>query len=458
MIASFFVFGANGHGQVVAEAIESSRPGGLLGFIDDGMPVGARTPLGVVVGSADDLPDLLQKNPGAGVVVAIGDNATRRKCVDKLRARCPGAKFPAVHHPSATIAPTAMLGEGAIVLAGAVVGTGAQVDAFALINTRASLDHHGRLGAFASLAPGAATGGGVSLGSGCAIGPGATVLQGRCVGEDAVVGALSLVYHDIPPRSVAYGVPARIVAARDFTKPYLSAPASRREPGTATARNVNREAPIRVVILGAGGHGKEIAWNLRQMNAVKPEFEIIGYCDDAKPAGEIVLGLPVLGTPEQVAARFGGDLGYICGVAKNKMRPALVARAEQAGWSPVSVIHPSAVIAEDVEIGAGSYIAAQCYVGPGARLARHTLVNVIASVGHDVVLEEHTQICPGVKLSGGAIIREGAFLGSNAVVAPGVEVGAWSTVSATAFLSENVPARSFVTVAAPSLAAKPARA
>lgn len=214
----------------------------------------------------------------------------------------------------------------------------------------------------------------------------------------------------------------------------------------------------KVIVIGAGGHGKELVWNLRQMNAVKPEFEIVGYCDDAKPVGEIVLGARVLGTVEQVVGKFGADLGYICGVAKNKMRPALVARAEKAGWSPVSVIHPSAVIAEDVEIGAGSYIAAQCYVGPGARLARHTIVNVIASVGHDVVLEEHTQICPGVKLSGGVIVREGAFLGSNTVVGPGVEVGAWSTVSATAFLGENLPARSFVTVAAPSIAVKPARA
>lgn len=215
----------------------------------------------------------------------------------------------------------------------------------------------------------------------------------------------------------------------------------------------------KLVIIGAGGHGKEIVWNLREMISAGTLFrhEIIGYCDDAKPEGTLVAGLPVWGTIEEAAHRFGRELSYVCGVAKNKVRPALVTRAEKAGWTPVSIIHPRAMIADDVQIGAGAYVAAGAYVGPGARIAPHAIVNVLASVGHDVVLEEHTQICPGAKLSGASVIRRGAFVGSNAVVAPGKVVGEWSTVSATAFVSTDIPARTLVVSPPSTLLAKPAK-
>ncbi len=442
------IVGAADHGQVVAEAVEAAAAGKLLGFVDDGLAPGTKLAQGQVLGCTDALPELILKHPGAGLVIAIGDNPARRRCAEKIRALCPGVAFPPVVHPSALVSPSATLDEGAVILAGALVGAGSVVGAFSLINTRASLDHHAMLGDFASLAPAATTGGRVIIGAGTAIGLGAGILQGRTIGTDAVVGAMSLVYHDIPDRTVAFGVPAQPREERKPGKPYLSAPSSRRGISGAAEtadRTTGATEPPKVVIIGAGGHGKEIAWNIRQMNAVSPSYEILGYCDDEKTAGEIVLGAPVLGTLEQVAHTYGSNLLYICGVAKNKVRPALVARAEKAGWTPTSVIHPSAVIAEDVQIGPGTYIAAGCYVGPGARLAPHALVNVIASVGHDVTLEEHTQICPGVKLSGGSKIGRGTFIGSNSVVAPGVEVGEWSTLSAATFAAADIPPRTLVT-------------
>lgn len=46
--------------------------------------------------------------------------------------------------------------------------------------------------------------------TGAKVGSGTTLLPGVTIGEQALVGAGSLVTHDIPPRSLAYGHPARV--------------------------------------------------------------------------------------------------------------------------------------------------------------------------------------------------------------------------------------------------------
>ena len=200
----------------------------------------------------------------------------------------------------------------------------------------------------------------------------------------------------------------------------------------------------RIIILGAGGHGKEVAWTLRCMREVGAAVELLGYCDDFVAKGTIVAGIPVLGSIESAADSVSGPVAYICAVGLNKVRPSLVARAEASGWVPFTVIHPSAVIAERAEIQPGSYVATGSYVGPDAVVGSHAIVNFQSSIGHDAVLESFVQLCPGVRISGGAKIGGGCFFGSNSVVAPGVSVGAETTVCAASFVGKSVPPRVFI--------------
>ncbi len=195
----------------------------------------------------------------------------------------------------------------------------------------------------------------------------------------------------------------------------------------------------KLIIIGAGGHGKEVAWGVAAMNAVAPRYELVGFCDDTVAPGVRVGGVAVLGAIEAVAERVGGGVAYICAVGKNRVRPGLVARAEACGWTPRSVIHPTAVVAPDAEIGAGTFLAPGTYVGPGARVGRHVIVNFHASVGHDAELGEHVQLCPGVRVSGAVKLGDEAFLGSNAAVAPGVVIGARSKLAACSFAAAGVP-------------------
>ena len=185
----------------------------------------------------------------------------------------------------------------------------------------------------------------------------------------------------------------------------------------------------KLVIVGASGFGREAAWVAERINGLGPGFVLLGFCDDAeeKRTGECG-AYPLLGRVE-AAAKSGAEL-FFCAIGNNRARQAVTARALAAGLKPLTLIDPSAAVAPDVVIGAGSYVGIGSVVSAGARLGSGVIVNHHVCVGHDVTLGDFAQLCPGVCVSGGCVIGEGALLGTNAGTIPQRRVGAWATVGA----------------------------
>lgn len=140
---------------------------------------------------------------------SVGQPARRQALFERFAAA--GFRFPAVRHPSATISPRALLGEGAQVMMGACLQPGTQVGRNAILNTGARIDHGCRIGDHAHVAPGAVLAGGVTLEEGVHVGAGATVLQGLTIGRGAVIGAGACVVGDVAAGATCIGVPARCV-------------------------------------------------------------------------------------------------------------------------------------------------------------------------------------------------------------------------------------------------------
>jgi sugar O-acyltransferase (sialic acid O-acetyltransferase NeuD family) len=196
-----------------------------------------------------------------------------------------------------------------------------------------------------------------------------------------------------------------------------------------------------LVIIGAGGVGQEVFWAAVRMNTAQPQFTLCGFCDDApgKQTGNY-RGVPLLGSIELAAKALDGEVYYVCGVGDNRRREELAMRAERCGWLPVAIIDPSVLVAPDVEIGAGSYIAAMTVLSPCARIGRHVLINTGCSIGHNAVLGDFVQVCPGARVSGGATVGRFAFIGSNAVVAPFGVLEAGAILGAGSFALRPIPA------------------
>jgi hypothetical protein len=114
------VYGAGGHGRVVADAARAAELE-LMGFLDDGLPAGEQVLEWRVLGDAS----WLHGRHGVWVALGIGSNDVRRQVADKLQEM--GAALATVVHPTAVVSPYAALGAGVVVFALAVVNVGARV-------------------------------------------------------------------------------------------------------------------------------------------------------------------------------------------------------------------------------------------------------------------------------------------------------------------------------------------
>lgn len=200
-MSTLLIFGAGGHGRVVADAalgagawsrvIASDRdPQRCRGELLPGVPL---LPIDEALAAAD------------GVHVAIGDAASRRKEAASLAAK----PLATVVHPRASVSSHAAIGAGCFVAAQAVVAPGARLGSAVIVNHGAVVDHDVRVGDFCHVAPLAALGGGADLGTDVLVGSGASVLPGVRVAAGVVIGAGAAVCEDLAGAGRYAGVPAR---------------------------------------------------------------------------------------------------------------------------------------------------------------------------------------------------------------------------------------------------------
>lgn len=168
----------------------------------------------------------------------------------------------------------------------------------------------------------------------------------------------------------------------------------------------------RLIIIGAGGHGKVIA-----DNALKNRYESIGFIDD-NVKGDI-MGFPIIGTSADIARFDDGNTDFIIGIGNNAIRKT-IAETYNVNW--VSLVHPSAQIAFNAKIGKGTAVMANAVVNVCATVGEHCIINTGAIVEHDNVIEDYVHISPGVKLSGAVLIGKNTWLGTGTSVINNVEI------------------------------------
>ena len=195
----------------------------------------------------------------------------------------------------------------------------------------------------------------------------------------------------------------------------------------------------KLLILGAGGHGKVLADLIDRVAA----WRAVGFLDDdpAKHGGR-VLDLPVLGPTSELVAVAEKTRATAVALAfgDNGRRETYFARVLAAGLAAPSLIHPSAVISGHAELGRGIVILAGAVVNPGALIEDNVCVNTRASVDHDCRIEAHAHILPGAVLTGNVRVGRQATIGAGAIVNPGLCVGEGAIVGAGAVVTRDVAA------------------
>ncbi len=200
------VYGARGHGKVVADALRSAGLE-LRAFVDDDPALAGATSMGVEIHDFEWLRSRAATERLA-VALGIGDNGVRRASATRCTEL--GFDLQTVIHPSAVISMDATIGAGVVVLAAGVVNPFSIVGTGVLINTGAIVEHDVEIGAWAHVSPNAVLAGGSKLGEHSHLGASAVVIDDLTVGARSIVGAGSVVVRHIPDGVVAYGNPCRV--------------------------------------------------------------------------------------------------------------------------------------------------------------------------------------------------------------------------------------------------------
>jgi sugar O-acyltransferase (sialic acid O-acetyltransferase NeuD family) len=213
--APLVVIGAGGHASevcaYVGDLVKAGEPIRLLGCIDDHKPAGSHGGLDVL-GDFAALAALARDEGDVWCLAAVGDNATRRRFVERADAAGGGhVRWWTLRHPAAVVGRDAVIGPGACLAPGAIVTARVRLGAHVILNVNASVSHDAVVGDFVNINPGAVVAGGAVLGDACFIGAGATLIERIRIGAGTIVGAGAAVIRDLPPHTTAVGVPARVI-------------------------------------------------------------------------------------------------------------------------------------------------------------------------------------------------------------------------------------------------------
>ena len=193
------------------------------------------------------------------------------------------------------------------------------------------------------------------------------------------------------------------------------------------------------MIVGAGGHGREVLDVVEAMNRREPAFEVLGFLDDNSEGGEVLArrNVGVVGTVADLASA-GAD--YLVAIGSPEVRRRVDRLATELGLRAAVVVHPSATIGSDVVLGPGAVVTAGVRLTTNIRLGRHVHLNVNATVSHDCRLGDYVTMNPGARACGNVTLDEGVTLGAGATVIPARTVGRWTVVGAGGVVVRDLPA------------------
>lgn len=195
-------------------------------------------------------------------------------------------------------------------------------------------------------------------------------------------------------------------------------------------------------IVGAGGFGREVLAYARDVAraAATAPFRIAGFLDDnpgalaGKSVGTAVVGSLASVTPSP-------EDRFILALGEPRLRHQLALALQARGVAEaafLTLVHPTAYVAG--ELAPGCVIAPFAFVGPGAALGAHAVLNTYASAGHDARLGAACVLSPYAVVNGNVVLEEGVFLGTHATVVPGKRIGAWSKLGAGAVAHADLDA------------------
>lgn len=194
-----------------------------------------------------------------------------------------------------------------------------------------------------------------------------------------------------------------------------------------------------LIIYGAGDYGEELIWYINAINAVKVEWNILGFIDDGMKSKELIYGYPILGGKDYLL-HYKDEVFVICSIALPGVKKKIIEdlSVNEKIRFPV-IVHPSAVIAEDCHLGEGSCVGPNAVISIRTHIGRHVIVDQLANVGHHTTIGDYTLIAPCCAIGGHVSIGNSVDMGIGCSVMMLSEIAENVILGAGAVVVKNIP-------------------
>lgn len=193
-------------------------------------------------------------------------------------------------------------------------------------------------------------------------------------------------------------------------------------------------SPADVVVIGAGGHAKVVIELLRACS-----HRVVFCVASDGEQGATCLGVPVLVGDEHLRGLWEAGYRYaIVAIGNNSVRESLAKKAQEIGFVFVNAVSPASTVSPTARLGSGIAIMAGAVINADVRIRDNVIINTLASVDHDCVVDEYVHIAPNSTLAGNVRVSKRAFLGVGSLVLPGIAIGPDVRVGAGAVVTKDV--------------------
>jgi len=200
---------------------------------------------------------------------------------------------------------------------------------------------------------------------------------------------------------------------------------------------------LKIIIIGAGGFGKEVLSTILQCNQIEKQFDIMGFVDDDQTLKNTSInGIPILGNIDWLLKSDLFPIGCFVAIGDPKIRKKIILSLESHDAIFPKIVHPSVLISELSSIGDGTIIQQGSIISTNIEIGKHVYINFNSTIGHDCKISDFVTVSPGCNISGEVIIDEGVFFGSGVVTRDKIKIGSWSHIGAGSVVSKDFPKNS----------------
>ncbi|WP_243295679.1 hypothetical protein [Geothrix mesophila] len=199
----------------------------------------------------------------------------------------------------------------------------------------------------------------------------------------------------------------------------------------------------RVAVIGAGGFAREVAWLIRDINAVTPTFDLVCHLvsDLDQASGPHTDGMVMHDFSWLEENRSEVD-GFVMGIGtpstKHRLVTELKSRFPEKTWP--NLIHPTVMFdVESTRFGVGVVLCAGSIATVNTSFDDFAMVNLKCTIGHEATIGAYAVLNPTVNISGNVTVGERVLVGTGAQVLQNLKIAGGATVGAGSVVTKDVP-------------------